>query len=171
MKQKTFHLRNLHLFCYQTQLLGLKCVHLVVCCVGWVHSFWVHFLWESLGCWNVVLARKVYVCIIIVHGRLCSGDNRSGINSVTPHKCACRVQRVKAHYVCTFVSKCYSSFNNTTGTLLWLNAETLEAAPTPCFGTLAYGAPTMGVPLWDYGICWNLQRMYFVSYFVKLQTT
>ena len=26
------------------------------CCVGWVHSCWVHFLWEFPGCWNVVLA-------------------------------------------------------------------------------------------------------------------
>ena len=35
---------------------------------GWVHSFWVHFLWEFPGCWNV-LARKVYICIVIVPGR------------------------------------------------------------------------------------------------------
>ena len=42
----------------------------LVCSVGWVHSCWVHFLW---GCWNVILARKVYICIVIVPGRLCSG--------------------------------------------------------------------------------------------------
>ena len=39
------------------------------------------FLWEFPGCWNVVLARKLYICIIIVPGRLCSGDNRSVANA------------------------------------------------------------------------------------------
>ena len=51
-------------------------LHWVVCCVGWVHSCWVHFLWELPGCWNVMLARKAYICIIIVPGRLCSGSWR-----------------------------------------------------------------------------------------------
>ena len=51
-------------------------LHWVVCCEGWVHPCWVHFLWEFPGCWNVVLARRVYICII-VPGRLCSGDNRT----------------------------------------------------------------------------------------------
>ena len=36
-------------------------LHLVVCCVGWVHCFWIHFLWEFPGCWNVMLARKFYL--------------------------------------------------------------------------------------------------------------
>ena len=46
-------------------LSGLKCAAFGS---GWVHSFWVHFLWEFPGCWNV-LARKVYICIVIVPGR------------------------------------------------------------------------------------------------------
>ena len=50
-------------------------LHWVVCCEGWVHPCWVHFLWEFPGCWNV-LARKVCICIN-VPGRLCSEDNRT----------------------------------------------------------------------------------------------
>ena len=56
-------------------------LHLVVCCVGWVNSFWVHFLWEFPSCWNVMPARKVCICIIIVPGRLCIGDNRTVENA------------------------------------------------------------------------------------------
>ena len=70
-------------------------VHQVVCCVGWVHSCWVHFLWEFPGCWNFVLARKVNICIIIVPGKLCSRDNRTVTNAY--HSCSPGYSSLKSH--------------------------------------------------------------------------
>ena len=47
-------IRTQDLFCYQAQLSTV--LHWVVCCVGWVHSFRVHFPWElpagaKTSCW------------------------------------------------------------------------------------------------------------------------
>ena len=94
-KKKTFHQENWIFSATKHSSWVINVLHLVVCCVGWVHSFWVHFLGEFPGCWNVVLARKVYICIVIVPGRLCSGDNRTAANA--SHCCSPGYSSLKSH--------------------------------------------------------------------------
>ena len=74
------------LLCYQTQLFGLKCAgyRSMFCRLSSLHlgssSLSVSKLLKCL------LARKVYICIIIVPGGLCSGDNRTVANA--SHLCS-----------------------------------------------------------------------------------